>query len=929
MARKRVRNSMARMKRKDENVFSLPEAVQLPMRPRKFAIKARGCKPNTRYKVCLDNFPGRDFEDIQHTVKPVGESVKNNPRTFGNRIYEYLVSDEKGEVSFSCLPFGSDAIDLPALPTQKPAVSRCWGQFKTRTKENDVGRDRICLIEAGQINNPYTTDRVKQVKFDYNDDTAVDKGSNKGTNALPPGVLIPCFIPPKRKKKRRAPIDVSGTFYQTFFINSRQVGGAKTVDITDVVLFLRRKPGKRSNKSGTELPGITVTLMETNADGSPRPSAAFQDGVATAEWSECEASPLATAGTRFDFQSPITVETNKSYAIAVVPESEEYVFWYSQKGDLLLVNGDKTERRSAGSSKRHQGDYYPGRTSTTPGSGTTRREKKWQPDQDLDLKFKVNIAEYTVGDTGFQMVNGDYEFVQMTDNSGIDWTPGELVYKEVTAETGTATVIAGKKYIDNGGTGDYSTFLDGDVLVLESTADNTQVQVFTVDASTVAPSTNRVYVSEYAEVSMSGDLMNTVVAEIDHFDVDFRFMRLENSTVNVTQYDLDNTKRFAGTDTIRGVESRETGTIDYLDILDVSIFRPSFKGDMPDDFKITTSHQFSTLTSGDLEAGTGIFNIDTTSPLMYLNGPNKLNYEGLVVSKSLEVDQSTGMHNPLSDSKSSVLKMNFQYQGANTKVYAAPTLELGEFQIVAHRFRINNDSTNEHTNNGNALTKHISKKLSFDAQEAEDLRVILNAYRPRQTDVEVYAKIINTNDSTAFDDKYWTKLDIVGGENTYSTPSLLNDYREYEYTFPLHPPVDATADGDFTSTDGSSVITGSTSTNVASFGVGQVVKFYSPLFPENYAVYSIQSIDSGARTITVNEPVSNSSIVGSGFKIDTLTVENTAYQNPQNDGIVRYYGSSGESYDNYSTVAIKIVLLAENRSLTPRVDDYRVIGVSA
>jgi len=929
MARKRLRNNMARLKRKDDNFFALPEAVRLPMRPRQMAIKARGCKPNTRYKVCLDNFPGRDFEDIQHTARPIGESIKNNPRPFGNRVYEYLKSDEKGEIVFSCLPFGSDAIDIPANPQTKRPTRTCWSQFKLRTKENDVGRDRVCLIEAGQITNPYTTDKIKQVKFDYESSTVADQGVNKGTNALPPGVLIPCFFPPIRKKKIKSPQEVSGTFYQTFYINSKSVGGAKHVDITDVILYLRRKPNKRSNKSGTELPGITVSLMETNADGSPRVGSVFQEGVSTVEWRDVDASPLATTGTRFDFQSPVTVETNKSYAIAVVPESEEYVFWFSQKGDLLLVNGDKTERRSSGSSKRHQGDYYPARTSTTPGSGVTRREKKWQPDQDLDLKFKVNVAEYSVGDTSIQMINGDYEFVQLTAAADTEWMPGEVVYKENTPLTGTATIVAGRKYIDNGNTGDYSTLLDGDVLIVESSVDDTQVQVFTVDATSFTPTTRRVYVNEYAETSMSGTVRNTVVGQIDHFDLDFKFLRLEHSSVSIDQYLADNTMRFAPGDTIRGVESRDSGVIDYLDVLDVSVFRPSFVGEMPDDFKITTSHQFSELDSGSIESGTGNFSLDTTSPLMYLNGPNKLDYAGLVMSKSLEVLDATDMHNPSTDTKSSVLKMNFSYTGANTKVFEAPSLDIGQFQVVAHRFKINNDSTNEHTNNGNALTKHISKKLDFNGQEAEDVRVILSAFKPRQTDVEVYAKILNSSDSAEFDDKYWTKLEQISNLNGFSAAGSLNDYREYEYSFPASPPTLDTAAGEFTTTLDSAVITGSSSSNVAAFSVGQTIKLYSPLFPTNYSVYSIQNIDIGNDQITVNETVSNNSIVGTGFKIDTLETEQTAFHNPQNDGIVRYFGANGESYDNYNTVAIKIVLLAENRKLTPRVDDFRLIGVTA
>lgn len=926
MANKNVLHRTSTLKRKGDNFFSIPDAMALSRHATNIPFRVGSLKPNTKYKVMLNNHPGGKFEDIQHTARPIGEHVKDNRRITGYKTYPYLITDKRGQISFTCQPFGSDSFDIPNAPTDEKDATKLWRLLKGKTSDVDGGRHKVVLIEYSQINSPDSSDRIKTVKFNY-EYTSTDQGTNLQFGALPPGIIADCTLIEPGKIKPWSPVEINGSFYQTFFINSKTVGGSSTVDITDVVLYLRRKPSKKTNKSGYEAPGIRVTLLECNQDGSPNVNGSFAEGVAYAEWEETKASPLASAGTRFEFPSPITVHTNKSYAIAVNPEDEDYVFWFSQKGDLLLVNGNKTEQRSGGSSKEHQGDYYAARTSTTPGAIGGNRERAWQPDSNLDLKFDVNIAEYTLGNVSLNMVNSDYEFIQFTSSAGDNWHPSEIIYKEVTPVTGTASITAGSTIITGSGT-DFSSFTDGDILILVDSVDNTVAQVFTVDETVADAAADKVYVREMAEQDMSGSLMNTVIARVEFYDQDFDFMRAANSSVNPTQYNADNTKRFAAGDTVRGLESRETAVIDYMDNLDVSTFRTDFNANLPAQFNYTTHYKFAEISSGDIESGNAIFALDTGEPNIYLNAPNKLAYKGMIASRSLEVDQASNLQAPDEDAKSSLINFDFTYTGANTIAYAVPQFSIDEMQIIAHRWRVNNDSTNEHTNNGNASTRHISKPLSFGGKQAEDIRVILNAHRPRQTEIEVYAKIINADDSQNFQDKNWTKLVQISGNDAYADAQDETDYVEYEYTFPYYPPSLTTIDGEFTSTADSNVLT-TTTANVETFSSGQVIKFYSPYFPENYGVFSIESANSAAGTITLNEAISNNNVIGSGFKIDTLATERTAFKNIENDEIVRYFGASGESYDNYETVAIKIVLLSEDRKYAPLVDDYRVIGVSA
>ena len=82
-------------------------------------------------------------------------------------------------------------------------------------------------------------------------------------------------------------------------------------------------------------------------------------------------------------------------------------------------------------------------------------------------------------------------------------------------------------------------------------------------------------------------------------------------------------------------------------------------------------------------------------------------------------------------------------------------------------------------------------------------------------------------------------------------------------------------------------------------------------------------------TITLSNPISNNNIVGEGFKVDVIEATQAAFKNPDNYDIARYYNSQGEMFDTYNRMAVKIVLLADDRKLVPKVDDYRVIGVTA
>jgi hypothetical protein len=927
----------SKLRDRDQNPLSIPNVYRGPRDPTATYINIeRGLKPNTKYLVMLDNAPGGQFEDLTDWSRPVGESVPYNthrdPAT-GNRM-KYLVSGPDGSLYYKVRNYGTEDIKYT-----DSSYNKLWDNVRFRSSRNDINRDEIRLIELSRVIEGDSDVKFKNVT-EYSDDDQdlilPDSAFDSENYALPNrpitsiggngiivcgGGMVPYQPEPEFDSK------IKGQFYQTFYVDSKKVGNSPTVDITDITLYVRKKPGRTNNISRCPDPGIRVKLLRCDSNGAPLTSKAFKDGSARISWFNIKPSPLANQPSVATFNAPVRVKTNAFYAIAIYSEDPSYIFWYSEKGDRLIENGVKTNKVSIGSSKEHRGDFYEPKTKNSAVvDGLNSKEAAWQPNEDLDLKFDVGIAEYNISDVELKFNNYNYEFLSI-DSTGGNWCPDELVYKDLPTLSGTVNMAAGSKKITvESGIPPFDSLSAGTKIILRDSADNAQMFTVSREFVTAPFSTSILNTEEYAETAFSaGTLQITVAGRLRKYDNQFNLIRLAGSTVNLADYTANNDFIFLPGDTLIGIESGETANVVSVDTIPISLVVPNINANVPKDFKISTDYKFSI----EDPVGSGTYTQSEIDHTLTINRANYVkDYSSLVLSRSLEVLNSSNMFNGTNNPKSSQLSFTYKYRGKNKRSYVAPSLRPNEVMVTSSRWNINNDSTNEHTNTGSALTKHISKVLSFGKDKnAEDIRIFMNAYRPRGTNIEVYARIINQEDSDLLKDKYWTKLDYVDNGEVYANPKSRNEYHEYELGFPPVPPSDTTLDGEFTSTLDSAVIS-TTTANVELIESGDVIKFYSPLF-DNYAVFSVDSVNAVSQEITLNEPVANVNIAGEGFKIDTLATPYTAFNNNENNEIVRYFGESGESFDTYKSVQIKIVLLAENRNLVPKVDDYRVIGVSA
>lgn len=308
------------------------------------------------------------------------------------------------------------------------------------------------------------------------------------------------------------------------------------------------------------------------------------------------------------------------------------------------------------------------------------------------------------------------------------------------------------------------------------------------------------------------------------------------------------------------------------------------------------------------------------------------NYNAEILSKSLEIANKSTLVKSISEGKSSLIKFNI----TTTNKYESPELHTRLSSIYAFNNLINNDTTNEYTGSGNATSRHISKKITFAKNRfAEDVRLITNVWRPAGTDVKFYARIHNSKDEDAFDDKDWTELEIKDaalGGRTYSSLSDDKDYVELTYGFRSYPEIGSTANGIATLANsgiGNTTITGVGTSFNTEIANGDVIVLYDPLFANTTYAVAVVANTPIAASFEINSAIANASLGAASLKIGVVSRKNGAFNNIQNENVVRYYSTSLTEFDTYDTLAIKIVPLSSSTYVVPRVNDVQVIGVSA
>ena len=694
-------------------------------------------------------------------------------------------------------------------------------------------------------------------------------------------------------------------YIQTFYVDPAAVNGATTVKLTGIELFFKSKPTRTNNKSGINSPGVVLFICGTKADGSPDPTTVFYGSTVKVPYDSVQSLSDASVATTFSFPSKVSVPVGKYYGIGVKFEDPGYELWYCKQGDRILG----TNTPSPGATGKNDGSLFQHTNTDTLKqlSGT-------------DIKFRVNIAKYELsGNTTVTLIPYDYEFMTFRNRTG-RFINGELVYQEVSAETGTVLANSSSFDLIGSSTSFGSSALVNNFIVISNGSHFDIRRVSSVENTTLITLS-----SKPSFTNSAATWYIPPVGKVYYTDYVANQIFLTDSSAN-------STVKFSTNKLIYGEHSNAVANIATIFNYSVDQFKPEVSVVTPVNFSSNVKYAFSYSSGGNYYVNNSL--IDT----MYLNKINEIDkYDGYIMSRSNEVTYPDYLYANTTTKKSGYITVEFSSTRSGVNLFETPSVNQQKIDIFGIQNQINNTAANEDTNNGSAASKYISNKVNFaNGRFAEDMKVFLTAYKPAGTDIKVYSKIHNSNDPEAFDDKSWTLMSIEQGAGTFSSAVNKKDYLDLSFGLPQYPVSSRTLSGFAETVASTSMTPNSTVTTTSDqssiLKANDLIKIYNPGVQLNYIVSVVASVNSSAIELADPMPIAggvNNNVIGSGFKIDLLSPKNTAFNNILSDNVSRYFSTSMIQYDTFDTFSIKIVMLSNSTFVVPRVQDLRAIGVSA
>ena len=205
-------------------------------------------------------------------------------------------------------------------------------------------------------------------------------------------------------------------------------------------------------------------------------------------------------------------------------------------------------------------------------------------------------------------------------------------------------------------------------------------------------------------------------------------------------------------------------------------------------------------------------------------------------------------------------------------------------------------------------SRYITKVVTLnDGFEAADLVTYLKINRPPGTSIQVYAKLLNENDTDAFDDKFYTPMSLVGTE-TFTLNQ--NEYKEEKYVVPS-----------VAKTGGSELLSGTVATsNVSTTVTGTSTRFIEDLKIGDTIAVGLARTERVVSTIANNISLTVESVfstLSSGENVFRVLNNTVAYTTPD-----------ARTFQGYKQFAIKIVFLSSNPSFASKVKDLRGIALA-
>lgn len=523
---------------------------------------------------------------------------------------------------------------------------------------------------------------------------------------------------------------------QTFFVDPNY-SHDNSVMISGIDLFFASR--SRTNN------GITVQIREVD-NGYPAGKIVPMSNVHLTRDEVNVNSRSATIATQVKFDNPVILRTGREYAFVLKPDGNDpdYRVWISRIGQTDV------DRGIAITQDTNTGTLF-----------TSTNNRAWTPYQDENIKYKLHRYVFPGAASGHvNLTNRDHEFFDIENVSG-HFQKTELVFREARAFNGAVSITKGSNVITGQRTAFNTQYQEGQFIVIKYATNKFEL----LRIKQIVSNTRMIARVDSQITATTGTHYSSPVGRLEWFTLkNPAQMILIDSTAS-------SSLRFAANDTLRGADSAASADLVLVDDLPISYIEPKI-------YRANFNRTSTTLSASKLYNGSSASNARN----LQFNASNFLHDDTYYIrSKS---------NNPTSSSFQ--LRVNM---GAEVN-HTSPMIDHKICSMMAYRYLVNNDGSGETAELGNAESKYISKEIVLaDGQDSEDIRVFIDAYRPPQTDIHVYAKFLSREDIRDFKDIEWTRLNMSDSSNVFSSSANRNDYREFEFQLKTTAPSPAAGGG--------------------------------------------------------------------------------------------------------------------------------------
>ena len=511
--------------------------------------------------------------------------------------------------------------------------------------------------------------------------------------------------------------------------------GADGVFITGIDLYFERRP---SNS------GIAVEIREVRNGQITTTRVPF--GYKRIEATDVNVSSDSTAVTPFYFEAPVYLRGGREYCFIVKPDGSDpgYRLWTSRLGNQDVRTNAIIDQQPA------VGMMF-----------TSANDRTYSPRQNEDIKFTIWRAAFSTGtDATVTLTNQSDEYIRTTNLSG-QFTIGESVIGEslITLSGNTGLVAVGDRI--------KSAAVGGNVGLVRHIVDNTAGAIkLRADIDT-----NNINASDTVYFTRAGNLSATYTGTVSAVANTLATGTVQYFSSATGDFIIDNSGgSFVANTTIdngyiRGLTSNNSAQIYSTRDLKYNVVSP----------KLSIAQYVDTNVSVAIKTTSNTNVVDSSFTTIRPDADFTFHdAERIVAGATKEANTVSGK----------TLTLRTIMSTNNDRV--SPIFDLDRAKsLIMIKNVVNNTANNEFGNYGLANAKYISKKIILaDGQDAEDIKVILDAYRPAGTDVQVYARIQNEYDGEDWENKHYTKLVAATTKKRDSSSTDKEDFLEVEYNFP-------------------------------------------------------------------------------------------------------------------------------------------------